>query len=54
MQIEENKSLAPLTTFRIGGAARWYVEALSEDDLVEATTSRSRWRQQFAGIGLWF
>jgi UDP-N-acetylmuramate dehydrogenase len=42
MQIEENKSLAPLTTFRIGGAARWYVEALSEDDVVEAT----RWAEK--------
>jgi UDP-N-acetylmuramate dehydrogenase len=37
MQIEENKPLAPLTTFGIGGPARWFVEAASEDEIVEAT-----------------
>jgi UDP-N-acetylmuramate dehydrogenase len=37
MLIEENKPLAPLTTFGIGGPARWFVEAASEDDVVEAT-----------------
>jgi UDP-N-acetylmuramate dehydrogenase len=37
MLIEENKLLAPLTTFGIGGPARWFVEASSEDDIVEAT-----------------
>jgi UDP-N-acetylmuramate dehydrogenase len=37
MLIEENKPLAPLTTFGIGGSARWFVEAASEDDIVEAT-----------------
>lgn len=37
MQIEENKPLAPLTTFGIGGSARWFCEAQSEDDIVEAT-----------------
>jgi UDP-N-acetylmuramate dehydrogenase len=37
MRIEENRLLAPLTTFGIGGPARWYVEAGSEDDIVEAT-----------------
>jgi UDP-N-acetylmuramate dehydrogenase len=36
MQIEENKPLAPLTTFGIGGPARWYCEAESEGDAVEA------------------
>ena len=37
MEMEENKPLAPYTTFGIGGAARWFVEAASEDDIVEAT-----------------
>ena len=37
MRIEENRPLAPLTTFGIGGPARWFVEAGSEDDIVEAT-----------------
>jgi UDP-N-acetylmuramate dehydrogenase len=37
MRIEENKPLAPFTTFGIGGPARWFVEASSEDEVVEAT-----------------
>jgi UDP-N-acetylmuramate dehydrogenase len=37
MQIEENKPLAPLTTFGIGGPARWYVRATTEAEIVEAT-----------------
>jgi UDP-N-acetylmuramate dehydrogenase len=36
MLLEENKPLAPFTTFRIGGPARWFVEAASEDEIVEA------------------
>ena len=36
MLIEENKPLAPFTTFGIGGPARWFAEAASEDDIVEA------------------
>lgn len=39
MKIEENKSLAELTTFGIGGAARWFCAAGSEDDIAEA----ARW-----------
>jgi UDP-N-acetylmuramate dehydrogenase len=42
MVIEENKPLAPLTTLGIGGPARWFVEAVDEDDVVEAT----RWARQ--------
>jgi len=38
MILEENKLLAPLTTFGIGGQARWFVEATSEDEVVEATS----------------
>lgn len=37
MEMEENKPLAPYTTFGIGGPARWFVEATSEDEIVEAT-----------------
>jgi UDP-N-acetylmuramate dehydrogenase len=37
MRMEENKPLAPYTTFGIGGPARWFVEAASEDEIVEAT-----------------
>src|ERR1700677_3105358 len=37
MLMEENKPLAPYTTFGIGGPARWFVEAASEDEIVEAT-----------------
>ena len=36
MQIEENRLLAPFTTFGIGGPARWFVEAGSEDEIAEA------------------
>jgi UDP-N-acetylmuramate dehydrogenase len=38
MHMEENKPLAPFTTFGIGGPARWFVEAESEDQIVEATS----------------
>lgn len=37
MLLKENTPLAPYTTFGIGGPARWFVEAASEDDIVEAT-----------------
>jgi UDP-N-acetylmuramate dehydrogenase len=36
MLIEENKPLAPLTTFGIGGPARWFAEATSENEIAEA------------------
>jgi UDP-N-acetylmuramate dehydrogenase len=36
MLMEENKPLAPFTTFGIGGPARWFVEAASEDEIFEA------------------
>ena len=36
MLIEENKPLAPFTTFGIGGPARWFVEATSEEEIAEA------------------
>jgi len=36
MHMEENRPLAPLTTFGVGGPARWFVEAASEEEIVEA------------------
>jgi len=36
MLIEENKEFAPLTTLGVGGPARWFVEAGSEDDVAAA------------------
>lgn len=36
MQIRENQLLAPFTTFGIGGPARWFVEAGSEEEIAEA------------------
>lgn len=38
MHVLENKPLAPLTTFGIGGPARWFVEAQTEDEIVEAVS----------------
>jgi len=34
--MKENQPLAPFTTFGIGGPARWFVEAASEDEIAEA------------------
>jgi len=33
MQIQQQVSLAPLTTFKVGGPARYFVEAASEEDV---------------------
>ncbi len=38
MEIRENILLAPYTTFRIGGPARWSIDASSEAELTEAVT----------------
>lgn len=43
IRIEENVALAPLTTLKVGGAARFYTDAESEADLLEAVEfARSR------------
>src|SRR5215472_5545983 len=43
MQIQENVPLAPLTTFEIGGPARFFVEARTIDEVQEAVrASRAR------------
>ncbi|HET8638139.1 MAG TPA: FAD-binding protein, partial [Acidobacteriaceae bacterium] len=36
MQFLEHVSLAPYTTFKLGGPARWFAEAASESDILEA------------------
>lgn len=36
MQFREQIPLAPYTTFKIGGAARWFADAASEPDILEA------------------
>ena len=38
MLLQENVPLAPLTTFRIGGSARFFVEATSANDVHQAVT----------------
>jgi UDP-N-acetylmuramate dehydrogenase len=38
MEIRENVPLAPFTTFGIGGPARWFAEAGTETDVVEAVS----------------
>ncbi len=42
MQPEEHKSLAPFTTFGIGGPARWFVAASTEEEVAEAV----QWAQK--------
>src|SRR5437660_11928650 len=43
MLLQENVPLAPLTTFKIGGPARYFVEATSAGDVQEAVAfSQSR------------
>src|SRR5579884_2805847 len=41
MRIQENVPLAPLTTFGVGGPARWFVEAFFPADISEATNFAS-------------
>jgi len=43
MQIQQQVPLAPLTTFRVGGPARYFVEARSEED-VRATVTEAQMR----------
>jgi UDP-N-acetylmuramate dehydrogenase len=44
MLIEENTPLAPFTTFDLGGPARWFAEAASEEEVAEAAA----WARQRA------
>ncbi len=36
LDIKENIPLAPLTTFKIGGPARYFVDVATEDEMREA------------------
>lgn len=48
MYVEENKPLAPFTTFGVGGSARWFSEARSEGDVAAATAwAREKGAQLF-------
>ena len=42
MEILEHIPLAPLTTFGIGGPARWFAEAITEEEIVEGV----RWARE--------
>jgi len=44
MQIQQQVPLAPLTTFNLGGPARYFVEARTEED-VSAAVVEARSRQ---------
>lgn len=41
LEIQENISLAPFTTFKIGGKARFFTEAVSKDHVIAALTFAS-------------
>lgn len=53
MEIRENVPLAPLTTFRVGGPARWYAEARTPQQALEAvdTARANNWRLFVMGGG---
>jgi UDP-N-acetylmuramate dehydrogenase len=51
MKIQENVPLAPLTTFRIGGAARFFVQAQNVTDVEEAAVSASEKNLQVFVLG---
>ena len=38
IKVEENVALAPLTTFRIGGCAKYFVKARTEEEICEAVS----------------
>ena len=52
-RLEENKPLAPFTTLGVGGPARWFLEAATEEDVAEAAvwTRRSGVRLLVLGGG---
>lgn len=53
MKIQENIPLAPLTTFKVGGPARWFAEARSPQQALEAvdTARANNWRLFVMGGG---
>jgi len=51
LNIQENISLAPLTSFRIGGPAKFYVEVSSLEELEEALFFAKEKKQDFYILG---
>lgn len=51
MEIRENILLAPYTTFRIGGPARWFMEATNEAELTEAVMFARNQRAELFVLG---
>jgi UDP-N-acetylmuramate dehydrogenase len=51
MQFLEEIPLAPYTTFQIGGPARWFAEAASEDDIAEGIAFAGRRRLPLFVLG---
>lgn len=50
LRIEEHAMLGPLTTFQIGGPARWLVEVTTQDDIKEAVAAARKVRMPFVLI----
>jgi UDP-N-acetylmuramate dehydrogenase len=51
VEIRENILLAPYTTFRIGGPARWFMEAQNEAELTEAVMFARNQRAELFVLG---
>jgi UDP-N-acetylmuramate dehydrogenase len=51
MQFLEQVPLAPYTTFQIGGPARWFAEAASEDDIAAGIAFAAERHQPFFVLG---
>ena len=51
MRIQENIPLAPLTTFRVGGPARYFVDAQTEQDVIAAVAYAAATRLPLFVIG---
>lgn len=51
MQFQEHVALAPLTTFGIGGPARWFAEVSTESEMVEAIEFARDQRLQLFVLG---
>jgi UDP-N-acetylmuramate dehydrogenase len=51
LNVKENEPLSKHTNFRIGGPARWFVEARSEADVREAITFAKEQRVSYCVIG---
>src|SRR3989344_6958490 len=50
-RVKENFILAPYTTFKMGGPAQYYFEALSDEDLIAAVKSAYEWKLDLTVLG---